>query len=61
MKVFNRKNFGNIDFGTHKGDPWNNLDLSYLECHTSEENKKIARQVLENKDNIDGQGIMELC
>lgn len=61
MSVFERKEFGNINFGSFRGTNWNELKLTYLdylissECNTSIANKNIARLVLENKNNLNGQ------
>ena len=64
MKTFNRKNNGVIHFGKFKGRRWDTLDIEYLEfivsdkCYTSEENKDKAREELNNKNDLDKQGLM---
>ena len=61
FKVEFKKDFGVIDFGKFKGEKWDDLKIDYLEyliseeCNTSEENKRIAKKVLENKKVLDGQ------
>lgn len=61
---FKKKEFGKIDFGNiYKGKKWTDKEVSshWLEyvasdkCFTSEENKEIARAVLQQRGICDGQ------
>jgi len=64
MRTFKRTDHGHIDFGRYKGSLWSDILIDYLEyiisdeCHTSQENKNIAKLELNNRNNIEGQGLM---
>jgi len=64
VSFFKKKSFGKIKFGnTYKGKNWDDPDVpvDWLEwvasddCRTSQENKDIARQVLNQRGICEGQ------
>ena len=61
MKVFEKIDFGIINFGNFKNKKWSEVPKKYIEylisdeCLTSEFNKNIAKQELKQRDVLDGQ------